>query len=247
MLLAMLMGPMPVVEALARIEELGAAADRSPPLRLQVLPVRAQLEAMLGRFEHARALISEAKGLAAEFGLLVTLGRIALEAGPIEMLAGRPADAERELRPAYEGLRRMENWGHLASVVPVLVDALLAQGREDEGLRLTEVIAGRIILEDVDGQVGWRRVRAKLLARSGALEEAEHVAREATEMAERTDYLSLRAQALDDLAEVLRRAGQPLGSRVALDEAISLHERKGNVVAAATLRHRLEAPRVGAS
>ena len=53
-----------------------------------------------------------------------------------------------------------------------------------------EVIEGRILPEDVDGPVGWRRVRAKLLARGGAPEEAERLAREATETAQRTDYLT---------------------------------------------------------
>ena len=166
----------------------------------------------------------------------MTLARIAVQAGPIELLAGDPAAAERELRPAYEALERMENWGYVASVVPRLVDALLAQGRDDEGLRLTELVEPRLVPEDVDAQVGWRRVRAKLLARRGDLEEAEHLGRDATMIAARTDYLDLRAQAAADLAEVLRLAGRPKESESALKEAIRLYEEKGNVAAPGRLR-----------
>jgi hypothetical protein len=90
--------------------------------------------------------------------------------------------------------------------------------------------------EDVDGQVGWRRVRAKLLARRGDFEDAEHLARDATDRAARTDYLELRAEASADLADVLRLANRPSEAAAALDEAIGLHEQKGNVVEARRLR-----------
>ena len=160
---AMLLGPTPVDQALIRIEELSPAAARSSWLRLHVVRIRANLEAMRGRFSTARDLIAVAKDLAAELGQEVTLARIALNTGPIELLAGNPAAAERELRSAYDALKGMEHWGFLASIVPRLVDALLAQGRDEEGLQLTEVIEGRLVPEDVDAQVGWRRVRARLL------------------------------------------------------------------------------------
>jgi tetratricopeptide (TPR) repeat protein len=244
-LMAMLLGPTPVGEALARIGGLTAAADRNRPLRVHVKRVRAHLEAMSGRFELARDLIAQAKELAAELGLEVSAAGIAMQAGPIELLAGDPAAAEMALRPAYDVLKRMENWGHLASVIPRLVDALLAQGRDDEALRMTEVIEGRIAPEDVDGQVGWRRVRAKLMARRGDLAQAERLAREAVATAERTDYLELTADAHADLAEVLQIAGKPEESAYALNEAIRLYEQKENVVAAKRTHSRLAEAQVG--
>jgi tetratricopeptide (TPR) repeat protein len=240
--MAMLQGPTPVGEALAQVEELRSSAERNRPLRVHVLRVGAHLEAMRGCFATARDLIAQAKALAEELGLELTLARIAIQAGPIELLAGDPSAAERELRPAYEALKRMENWGHLASIVPPLVDALLAQGRDDEGLRLTDFVERRLVPEDVDGQVGWRRVRAKVLARRGDVEEAERLARDATAIAARTDYLDLRAQAATDLAEVLRLAGRRRESASALEEAIRLYEEKGNVAAAGRLRGLLAEP-----
>jgi class 3 adenylate cyclase/tetratricopeptide (TPR) repeat protein len=241
-LMAMLQGPTPVGEALSQVEELRSAAERNRPLRVHVLRVGAHLEAMRGRFVTARDLIAQAKELAAELGVEVTLARIAIQAGPIELLAGDPSAAERELRPACKALERMENWGHLASIVPPLVDALLAQGRDDEGVRLTALVERHMVPEDVDGQVGWRRVRAKLVARRGDLEEAERLARDATAIAGRTDYLDLRAQAVADLAEVLRLADRSRESALALEEAIRLYEEKGNVAAAGRLCSLLAEP-----
>ena len=96
--------------------------------------------------------------------------------------------------------------------------------------------------EDADAQVHWRRVRAKVLARRGELDEAERLGREAVAIASATDVLELRAQALADLGEVLRLAGRPQESRAALEEAIRLYEEKGNVVGAGRLRGLLAEP-----
>ena len=60
-----------------------------------------------------------------------------------------------------------------------------------------------------------------------------------------TDLLDDHAQALADLAEVLRLEGRPEKSASALDEAIHLYEQKGNVVAAGTLRALLAEPPIG--
>ena len=96
--------------------------------------------------------------------------------------------------------------------------------------------------EDVDAQVGWRRARAKLLARTGELDEAERLAREATALAAGTDFLDLRGQAAADLGEVLRLAGRPQESAAALAEALELFEEKGNFVAAERVRALLAEP-----
>lgn len=126
----------------------------------------------------------------------------------------------------------------------LLVDALLALGRTDEALALTKVIERRIAPEDVDGQVGSRRVQAKLLVRRGELEQAERLAREASAMAAPTDFVDLRAKAAADLAEVLHMARKTDESQLALAEAIRLYEQKGNVAAAERTRSRLAEPQL---
>jgi hypothetical protein len=52
------------------------------------------------------------------------------------------------------------------------------------------------------------------------------VSREATTLAERTDFIDLHASALSDLAEVLRLANRPKEARAALEDAIRIYERR---------------------
>jgi tetratricopeptide (TPR) repeat protein len=75
-----------------------------------------------------------------------------------------------------------------------------------------------------------------VLARRGELEEAERLGREAVDIAERTDGLDWRADALVDLAEVLRLAGRPVDAAGSLEEALRLYEAKGVVPSAQRTR-----------
>jgi tetratricopeptide (TPR) repeat protein len=137
----------------------------------------------------------------------------------------------------------MGDWGHFATLAPKFADALFIQGGDDEeALRLTELAEGSATPGVADEDIGWRRVRAKLLARRGDVEEAERLAREATARAALTDLLDDRAQALADLAEVLRLGGRPEESATLLEEAIYLYKQKGNVIAAETRRADLAEP-----
>jgi tetratricopeptide (TPR) repeat protein len=235
-LVATLWGPTPVEEALARVGRIGPRAQANRRLEVTLLRARGQLEAMLGRFDAGRELIAQAKALAEELGLEVLLASgIAVQAGYVELLTGDPVAAERELRAGYDVLERIGDWGHIPHVAPLLADALFAQGRDDEVLRLAELVERVAIAEDAETEIGWRRIRAKVFARRGDVEGAERLAREATALASRTDYLDVRARALADLAEVLRLAGRPEESAAAVHEAIRLYEQKGNVAAAALL------------
>jgi len=92
------------------------------------------------------------------------------------------------------------------------------------------------VVEDVDAQVGWRRVRAKLLARSGDHEEAERLALEATALAAPTDYLDLRAQTSADLAQILQLIGERASAVSAWQASARLYEQKGNSVGAGRVR-----------
>jgi tetratricopeptide (TPR) repeat protein len=194
------------------------------------------LEAMRGSFDVARELIAAAVALADQLGLEVDATGAHSDASEIELLAGRPADAERALRISVEGLERRGDVGHLATVAPLLADVLYLQGRPDEAMPLTELVARSALADDLDPQVAWRRVQAKVLAQRGDFESAEPLARKAIELAARSDYTNLHARAIEDLAEVLRLAGRPREALVELERATRLHEQKGDVVSAARTR-----------
>jgi class 3 adenylate cyclase/tetratricopeptide (TPR) repeat protein len=244
LLMATLWGPTTVNEALERVEKIRTGAEANRRLEVTLLRTRAQLEAMQGRFDAARELLAHARATAEELGLEVILAAgVAHQAGCVELLAGDAAAAERALRPACEALERMGDWGHFATVAPKFADALFIKGGDDtEALRLTELAERSATPGVADEDIGWRRVRAKLLARRGEVEEAEQLAREATARAALTDLLEDRAQAVADLAEVLRLGGRREEAATALEEAIHLHEQKGNVVAAEKLRAVLAEP-----
>ena len=97
----------------------------------------------------------------------------------------------------------------MASVTPFLADALCAQGRPAEALRWLDLTSSYVLEDDLDGQIGMRRSLGKVLAHRGDFPEAERLVREATLLAIGSDFLSDQADALTDLAEVLRLAGRP--------------------------------------
>ena len=230
---AMRVGPTPVSEALRRLDELGSRAAINGRLELTFLLARGSLMAMQGDFDAARSLVSQARALAEEHGLDPARPRYV--AGYVELLAGDAAAAERELRWVCEHYEEVGELGYLSSIAPYLAEAVLAQGRDEEALQLTERWrADRLTApQDADAQAQWRRVRAKVLARRGDIDEGERLGREAVAIAFATaDLLDLRAQALADLGEVLRLADRPKESKEALEEAIRLYETKGNLVGA---------------
>ena len=203
-----------------------------------MLPPLAGLKAMLGDFDEARRLLAEANAILADFG--VTLGAKAHSEALVAMLAGDPSEAERCLRADYEERTRMGEKGFLSTTAALLARAVEAQGRHDEAEELTEVAQRTGASDDLSTQIVWRGVRARVLAERGLAPDAETLAREAVRLAEQTDRLNHHADALVDLAAVLRTSGRADESE-ALDAALVLYERKGNVVAGAKVRERLTA------
>jgi class 3 adenylate cyclase/tetratricopeptide (TPR) repeat protein len=237
---AALLGPAPVEDALLRCEHILAAARGDPALEALSLAAICGLKAMVGRFDEARAGYGHSRAIGEEFGLTSWLAALPLYSGPIELLAGDPAAAERELRAGYDALIEMGDMGRLSTAAAFLAQAVYAQGRHEDAEHLTGVAEGAATPDDVLSHIAWRSVRAKALAKKGELPQAELLACEAVALAEETDGLNLHGDALLDLAEVLHAAGRPSDGVVAAERALELYERKGNLVAAARARAALE-------
>jgi ATP/maltotriose-dependent transcriptional regulator MalT len=156
--------------------------------------------------------------------------------GLVELLAGEPAKAEEVLRSGYETLEQTRGTGPLANVAAMLARVLIVQGKDEEADTPTRICEEIAAPSELDSQVRWRALRAILLARSGQLKEAETLAREAVTRSEDSEQPDTQAEALTDLAEVLRLNKKESAAARALDRAIALYERKGNKVAAAKLR-----------
>ncbi len=238
-LIASLHGATPVDLATERCAEIvdQLAGDRGT--EVTALRCRIHLEAMAGRFDEARALAAEANAIVDELGLEIARANISFESCHVELYAGDFAAAERVARPGLELLERIGNRGHWVTAAMLAADAVLEQGRPDEAEALADQAEAWAMRDDLDPQIGWRRVKARVLARRGEHEEAVRIGREAVELGARTDYLAAHANACIDLAEVLERAGRPAEARHELECALALCEQKQFRVWADQLRARL--------
>jgi class 3 adenylate cyclase/tetratricopeptide (TPR) repeat protein len=234
--IAALYGPLPVSEAIARCEEIIEEVRDDHRSRGLVLGLLGCLEAMRGDFERARTLCSDGRAFLQELGRSVVAASTSQDSCTVEMLAGDPAAAERDLRRDYEALTEMGEAYLLSTIAGELARAVYAQDRLDEAVELTRLAEQYSAPDDVTSQALWRSVRAKVLARRGEADEALPLAREAVTMLRTTDALVWQGNALADEAEVLRLLDRDAPvARSLLDEALELFERKGNVVAAGRL------------
>jgi class 3 adenylate cyclase/tetratricopeptide (TPR) repeat protein len=235
-------GSEPVEAVLGRIDTLTEHSTGTSSLAVGMFRFRGELEAMRGDPVKAREAIAEAKSIRDELGLEGVEGVEASAAG-VEMLGGDPVAAEHELRIALASMERRNDWGHLVTVVPYLVDTLLMQGRGLEAASIIDQAFELAIPDDADANIGLRRVKARVLAERGELEEAERLAREAVARSERIDYLNLRGLAYGDLAEVFVLAGRRVDVSEALERALACYERKGNLAMTQRVRGRLDLAR----
>jgi tetratricopeptide (TPR) repeat protein len=236
---ALLHGPTHVSEALGRCEELlGEASDRAG--RANVLAFLGGLEALEGRFDDARRRLEEASTTYAEIGehyaLANNSGRVL---GRVEMLFGDHAAAERAFHDCCRTFDRIQDRPGLSTVAAELADALYEQGRYAEAAGWLDLAREHSAGEDVRAQYIWGRVQAKLLARRAAFDEAATLGLEAAALAAKTDALDDRGTVLLDLAEVLRLSDRVDEATTHVEKALSLFERKGNVISARHARSML--------
>ena len=227
--IAALYGPTPVSEAIEHCESIVAEAAEDRRTQGLVMSLLSGLRAMQGDFATARDLYTRARLMLEEFGRSVVAASTSQQSCRVELLAGDPAAAERELRRDFEVLEEMGERYFLSTAAGELARAVYAQGRyaeAEEISRLAEELSGD---DDLTSQALWRSVRAKALARRSLEVDAEELGREAVALLKGTDALILQADALEDLAEVLALVGSD-GARECLSEALGHLERKDDVV-----------------
>jgi hypothetical protein len=193
----------------------------------------ASLHAMRGEFELADRFLREANETLDQLG---SQGWVSHHEALVRLLAREPALAEIPLRAGVAKLASMSDRGLLATTTAMLAQAVYAQGLLQEAGDLCAIAADAGAAEDIVTQVIWRGVKAKIVAHEGRHEEAMALAHEAVALAAPTDLLSHRADAMLDLAEVLRVCSCADEYHGAVHTALSLYEKKGNVVGAARAR-----------
>jgi class 3 adenylate cyclase/tetratricopeptide (TPR) repeat protein len=230
------LGPMPPVEAIPYCDALVDRAGGDRRVQGYALIGQAPLHAESGAFDEARDCFARGRQILKDLGFLVEVGGTQFAAGVVEMLAGDPAAAERELRWGYELLERLGETAYRSTLATELAHALCAQGRYDEAEQWSRVGEADASSDDVAAQVGWRTARAKVLTERSEFDTAEGLGRRAVALAATSDFLDMHGDALFDLATVLRSAGRSEEAADAANEALQLYERKGNIVSAAKAR-----------
>ncbi len=229
-------GPMPVPEGLDWLERLLRGEPENRTLDANLSGFVALLEAMSGRFDEARRHIKESRVLARDLGLIWQAGVQELLSGYVELLAGDPVAAERDMRAGEDVFREIGEGWFLSTVAVDLPRAVYEQGRYDEAFALLAAIDEQPAPTDREWQIKRTGVPARLIARRGRLDEAERLAREGVALAADSEYVGLHADVLLDLAEVLRLGGRLDEANAAAADAVGLYERKGNVAGTARAR-----------
>jgi DNA-binding SARP family transcriptional activator/tetratricopeptide (TPR) repeat protein len=238
LVIALLLGPAPAPDALARCSELLAEKWDDVLLPSEVYGATAALTAMQGREDEAEELMDRSRTAMYEAGERIWIGTFLYAF--VRPSHGDSAVAEVELRHAYDVLKSVGERSHFNSIAGLLSHTVYLRGQYEEAEKLTEECEETSRPNDVHSQILWRSVRAKTLARRRRFEVARALANEAVALAETGDFLLAHADALMDLAEVLRLGDDTGAAKSAIEEAARLFERKGNVIAAAHARDELQ-------
>jgi tetratricopeptide (TPR) repeat protein len=229
-------GPTPVDEGLRRLDVILDQVRGHRLAEAAIERFKAGFLGMQGRFDEAREILRIARATFEEIGATLLAFTNSFIAGPLELWAGDPLAAERELRESCEALEGMGERAWLCSLETFLAEALYQQGRFDEAeewARRADETAGK---DDLGAQADLQAIQAKVLAQRGEFEAGVRLAHEAVEISARTSQPDHEGDTYYDLAEVLRLAGRPDEAVKALQEALRHWEAKGNLVSAAKAR-----------
>ena len=182
--------------------------------------------AMLGRFHEARALLVRTRADLSDRGGGVLLANVtAFQSVWVELWAGDPAAAAGFAAEGWSLYETLGERGFLSAAAGLRGQALYALDRleeADEWAARAEALA----TDERWSRAIWREVRAKLLARHGACDEAKQIAGDAVTLCSDTNHLNAQGDAFADLAEVLSLCGDVDGARETLQQARECYERE---------------------
>ena len=139
---ALLHGPTPVDEAVARIESLPEELGLDAPLRGSLHTSLAGLLALRGDIEGARRLFRDAAATYEEFGMRFRRATQSFVGAQIELLAGDGAAAERELRASSAAFDEIGAATSAPTHRALLAEVVARLGRLEEAEELAQRVAG---------------------------------------------------------------------------------------------------------
>ncbi len=235
-----LFGPLPVPEAIARIEEIQRAESTGSLLadgRGAVF--LGMLAAMQGDVDRGWTLLRSGIATVRDAGLAVTAGGMAMGEARVAEMAGDPEAAEHALRSALEVLERFGDRGYHPTVALELALLLYSQGRFEEVEGLCSTGRELTTAHDLINFALLDMLEGGLCAHRGQHVDANDRVRRAVALAETTDFYWLRGIARLFLAEALALAGDGVEASAEAAVGLAHFDRKGDVTGAARARERL--------
>jgi class 3 adenylate cyclase/tetratricopeptide (TPR) repeat protein len=233
---ALVYGPEPAVSAERRCWALLAQAAGNRAACATVYESLGWLQAMRGDPGEGRRTARFGWDTLTELGIDEWAAMNGLACGYVEILDGELEEAERHLARAVEVFRDLGDVWFLSTAVVDHALVLCALGRHAEALRVSATPHAPY---DAEWVIKWNRVQALAALASGEPQRALAHVSSAVEAAEVTEYIDFHAAALADRATVLDELGRSGEARADLEAALSLHERKENVIESDRIHARL--------
>ena len=230
---ALLHGPTPVDEGIARLEGLLDGLGLDPPLRSALHTSLAGLLAMRGDFDDARRLFRDAAATYEEFGMRFRRATQSFVGAQIELLAGDPAAAERQLRGSTAAFDEIGAATSAPTHRALLAEVVARLGRLAEAEELAQRVAAEASSHDLLAHALWRSALARVRAREGSPQEAVELATEARQLVAGTEFPQLAITVLTAAAEAAAAADDGAEAERLLSEARRIAQAKGSVASLA--------------
>jgi hypothetical protein len=228
-----LVGPVPFSRFVADAEELFGGRDPISDSPGHALMASAALAA--GDEVGFRMHEERWRDVVDRHGLAWLAAAHGMEIAFVELWAGRAEAAERRLREAQQFFTQIGNVWYMSVADEYLCEAVYAQDRPREFLRLADAFAASSLMTDRHNLVKRQVMQARTHLLRGSAVEAEASARRALKLLESTDLVPDRVDALRVLADALDARGMEDGAATARREAIEKLRVKGNQAAIAHL------------
>src|SRR6185436_14211812 len=228
---AIVRGPIPVPEAIARAEGIIGEFPDNRGMEAYMGHALAHLRARLGAFDAAREEVDRYRGFLLDTGQLNAYWRAAEVGFDVEMLADDVQAAADVAEEAHAKMsERGDRWPYLCAF---LAQARFALGKYSEASEAADVAASSAnSIERALGLGVLARIRASKKEASAAQEMIE----EAVGIVERTDFLFDRGTVHLDHAAVMELLGRDEEARAARERALEMFEEKGDLVSASRTR-----------
>ncbi len=225
---ALIRGPVPLESVERRltalVEELAGDRLTQAAARLDL----ATTLALRGWLDRATAEAEQARDTLRDLGQRRWLARCTDTLAEIASRRGEGGLAVELLRSVHATFVEQGDEVNARPSGLALAEALLDVGEDEEADALAAEVEREAPQDDLETQIVWRSVRARVAARRGEGDRATRLAEDADTLARSTDWVLLHADTRGALAEVLDMLARPQAAAVRA-EALELFRRKGAV------------------